>query len=114
MSSASGSPLSSARRCCAWSVPARATTRPQPAAILDRPMRPNLTCRAPSASCDLPGPAVPPPDHLDGLFRTLVENLTALDPGAVHRPVRMAEIADRIIPYKTHRAMLGFDTNEDY
>ena len=62
----------------------------------------------------LPGPAVPPPDHLDALFRTLVENLRALDPGAIHRPVRMAEIADRIVPYRTHRAALGFDTNEDY
>ena len=62
----------------------------------------------------MPGPALPPRDHLDALFRKLVENLAALDPGAVHRPVRLAEIADRIIPYRTHRAMLGFDTNEDY
>jgi hypothetical protein len=77
-------------------------------------MRVNLTCPAFSASNALPGPVVPPADHLDALFRKLVENLIALDPTAVHRPVRVAEIADRLVPYRTHRAMLGFDTNEDY
>jgi len=55
-----------------------------------------------------------PPDPLDALFRRLVENLTALDPGAIHRPVRVAEISERLVPYRTHRKLLGFDTNEDY
>lgn len=43
-----------------------------------------------------------------------MENLGALDPGAVHRPVRIAEIPGRLVPYRTHRTLLGFDTNEDY
>src|SRR5437868_5813194 len=53
-------------------------------------------------------------DPLDGLFRRLVANLTALDPAAIHRPVRIAEIPERLVPYRTHRKLLGFDTNEDY
>jgi hypothetical protein len=43
-----------------------------------------------------------------------VENLSALDPTAVHRPVRIAEIHERLVPYRTHRSILGFDSNEDY
>ncbi|HEY2805761.1 MAG TPA: zinc ribbon domain-containing protein [Gemmatimonadales bacterium] len=41
-------------------------------------------------------------------------NLSALDPAAVHRPVRIAEIHERLVPYRTHRKALGFDSNEDY
>jgi hypothetical protein len=61
-------------------------------------------------------PASPdvPPDFLGGLFRRLVDNLSSLDPGAVRRPVRVAEIHERLVPYRTHRALLGFDTSEDY
>jgi hypothetical protein len=55
-----------------------------------------------------------PPDHLEGLFRRLVANIAALDPGALHRPVKVSEIHERLVPYRTHRAALGFDTNEDY
>lgn len=62
----------------------------------------------------LPASPAVPPDLLDGLFRRLVENLSGLDPGAVRRPVRVAEIHERLVPYRTHRASLGFDTNEDY
>ena len=62
----------------------------------------------------MPGSAAPSHDHLDRLFRRLVVNLAALDPTAVHRPVAVAEIHERLVPYRTHRAALGLDTNEDY
>jgi len=62
----------------------------------------------------LPGPAAPTPDHLERLFRRLVANLAALDPAAIHRPVAIREIHERIVPYRTHRLSLGLDTSEDY
>jgi len=43
-----------------------------------------------------------------------VENLAALDPEALQHPFAVADIADRIVPYRTHRAVLGVDTGEDY
>jgi len=55
-----------------------------------------------------------PPDYLERLFEHLVANIAALDAAALHRPVPVGDIADRLIPYRTHRAMLGVDTNEDY
>ena len=62
----------------------------------------------------MPGSSAVTPDPLDGLFRRLVENLSGLDPAALRRPVRVSEIPERLVPYRTHRAILGFDTNEDY
>jgi hypothetical protein len=62
----------------------------------------------------LPVPSAVPPDLLDGLFRRLVANVSALDPGALHRPLRVAEIAERLVPYRTHRKQLGIDNHEDY
>lgn len=62
----------------------------------------------------MPGSPTSSPDHLEGLFRRLVENLSALDAAAVHRPVRIAEIHEHLVPYRTHRKLLGFDSNEDY
>lgn len=62
----------------------------------------------------MPGPAAQPADHLERLFRRLVANLAALDPAAIHRPVAIREIHERIVPYRTHRLSLGLDTNEDY
>ncbi|MFI5279941.1 MAG: zinc ribbon domain-containing protein [Gemmatimonadales bacterium] len=53
-------------------------------------------------------------DHLERLFRRLVANLAALDPAAIHRPVAIREIHERIVPYRTHRLSLGLDTSEDY
>jgi len=54
------------------------------------------------------------PDLLEALFRRLVANIAALDPSALHRPVNVTAIAERLVPYRTHRTALGFDTNEDY
>ena len=60
------------------------------------------------------GPVSPSTDPVERLFRRLVANLSALDPSAVHRPVAIGEIAERLVPYRTHRSLLGLDTNEDY
>jgi len=62
----------------------------------------------------LAGSGALPDDPLDLLFHRLVENLAALDPDALHRPFPVADIADRLVPYRTHRKVLGVDTGEDY
>jgi len=62
----------------------------------------------------LAGPVSPFADLVERLFGRLVANLSALDPGAVHRPVPVREIAEQLVPYRTHRKILGVDTNEDY
>jgi len=59
-------------------------------------------------------PLPPASDALDRLFRRLVANLAALDPSRVHGPVEVAELYERLVPYRTHRAALGIDTHEDY
>ncbi len=53
-------------------------------------------------------------DPLDRLFRCLVDNLAALDADALVRPFPVTDIADRLVPYRTHRKALGVDTGEDY
>jgi Double zinc ribbon len=53
-------------------------------------------------------------DDLDRLFRRAVANLAALDPSRVHGPVDVAELYERLVPYRTHRTTLGMDTHEDY
>ena len=59
--------------------------------------------------------SVPPSaDPLTRLFRCLVENLAALDPGALAQPVHLADIHERLVPYRTLRATIGVDTGEDY
>ena len=59
-------------------------------------------------------PASPSTDELDRLFRQLIRNLAELDPARVHGPVEVAELYQRLIPYRTHRTHLGLDTHEDY
>jgi hypothetical protein len=56
----------------------------------------------------------PVTDDLDRLFRRLIRNLADLDPSRVHGPVEVAEIAERLVPYRTHRTELAIDTHEDY
>lgn len=41
-------------------------------------------------------------------------NLAALDPASLDRAFPVADIVDRLVPYRTHRTILAFDTNEDY
>jgi len=74
----------------------------------------NLTCRSTDASLFLADPASPFANPVERLFRRLVANLSALDPSAVHRPVAVGEIAQRLVPYRTHRGILSLDSNEDY
>ncbi len=59
-------------------------------------------------------PNSPATDELDRLFRQLIRNLAELDPAGVHGPVEIAELYQRLIPYRTHRTHLGLDTHEDY
>jgi len=53
-------------------------------------------------------------DELDRLFRRLIQNLSDLDPSRVHGPVEVAELCERLVPYRTHRTQLAIDTHEDY
>ncbi len=41
-------------------------------------------------------------------------NLAELDPSRVHGPVEVNELYQRLVPYRTHRAVLGLDSHEDY
>lgn len=59
-------------------------------------------------------PSSPATDELDRLFQQLIRNLAELDPARVHGPVEIAELYQRLIPYRTHRTHLGLDTHEDY
>jgi hypothetical protein len=59
-------------------------------------------------------PSSPAADDLDRLFRQLVRNIAELDPARVHGPVEVAELYQRLIPYRTHRTSLALDSNEDY
>ena len=56
----------------------------------------------------------PATDDLERLFRRLIRNLADLDPSRVHGPVEVAEICERLVPYRTHRTQLAIDTHEDY
>lgn len=53
-------------------------------------------------------------DPLHRLFRRLVENIASLDPASLTQPVPIADIHERLVPYRTHRVPLAFDTAEDY
>ena len=62
----------------------------------------------------MPAPSSPPTDALDRLFRRLVLNLADLDPSHIHGPVDVNELYERLVPYRTHRSVLGIDSHEDY
>lgn len=53
-------------------------------------------------------------DDVERLFRRLVANLAALDPSRLARPFPVADIARSLVPYRTHRLALRFETSEDY
>ncbi len=59
-------------------------------------------------------PSSPATDELDRLFLQLIRNLAELDPSRVHGPVEVAELYQKLVPYRTHRTHLGLDTNQDY
>jgi Double zinc ribbon len=62
----------------------------------------------------LPAPSSPPADELDRLFRRLVLNLAELDPSRTYGPVDVNELYQHLVPYRTHRSVLGIDSHEDY
>jgi predicted RNA-binding Zn-ribbon protein involved in translation (DUF1610 family) len=55
-----------------------------------------------------------PLTDLERFFRRLVDNLIAIDPARLHRPVELADIAQTIVPDRTNRRALELDSNEDY
>lgn len=48
------------------------------------------------------------------LHRTLVDAIRRSRPGALNRPVTVAEIYQDLLPYRTARAEIGFEMNADY
>ncbi len=53
-------------------------------------------------------------DELDRVYRRLVQNIRAAFPELLTRPFEVAKIYQQVIPYRTNRRELGFETNEDY
>jgi hypothetical protein len=51
---------------------------------------------------------------LERLFRRLVDNLIAIDPARLHRPIAVGDLLSSIIPYRTNRRSLSIDSAEDY
>jgi hypothetical protein len=51
---------------------------------------------------------------LERFFRRLVDNLIAIDPARLHRPIELADIAQTVLPYRTNRRALELESNEDY
>jgi hypothetical protein len=52
--------------------------------------------------------------NLERLFRQIVLNLAAKDPGGLRRPLSMAEVRHGVVPYRANRRALGIETSEDY
>jgi hypothetical protein len=53
-------------------------------------------------------------DDLDRLFRKLVDILATEDPQRLAAPFQISELYQSILPYRTYRKQLGFESNEDY
>jgi hypothetical protein len=51
---------------------------------------------------------------LERLFRRLVDNLIAIDPARLHRPIALGDLLGSVIPYRTNRRSLSIDSAEDY
>lgn len=51
---------------------------------------------------------------LERLFRRLVDNLIAIDPARLHRPIALGDLLSSVIPYRTNRRSLSIDSAEDY
>ena len=52
--------------------------------------------------------------NLERLFRQIVLNLAAKDPGGLRRALSLAEVRDGVVPYRVNRRALGIETSEDY
>jgi hypothetical protein len=53
-------------------------------------------------------------DAVDRLFRHLVSHLATAAPDHLTKPFQVSELYQRIIPYRTHKRQLAFDSIEDY
>lgn len=53
-------------------------------------------------------------DHVTRLFRLLVTVLADADPAQLRQPFRIAELHERILPYRRFKRDLKFDAIEDY
>jgi len=53
-------------------------------------------------------------DELDRLYRRLVQNLRAGFPELLTRGFEVSQLYQQIVPYRTNRRELGFDSNEEY
>jgi hypothetical protein len=51
---------------------------------------------------------------LERLIRQLVTVLESRDPNGLHRPVPIADLRQRVLPYRVHRPALGLSSNDDY
>jgi hypothetical protein len=53
-------------------------------------------------------------DELDRLYRRLVQNIRGAAPELLSRSFEVSQIYQELVPYRTFRRELEFDTNEDY
>ena len=53
-------------------------------------------------------------DELDRLYRRLVQNIRAGFPELLTRGFEVSQLYQQIVPYRTNRRELGFDSNEEY
>jgi len=51
---------------------------------------------------------------LERFVRRMVQVLQSRDPSAVHQPVSVAELRERLLPYRIHRKALGLFSSEEY
>ena len=54
------------------------------------------------------------PDPLERFFSRLVLNLAELDRSRLDDPIQLSDIHQSLVPYRTHRATLEVETNQDY
>jgi len=55
-----------------------------------------------------------PRDDVERLFERLVEVLAGRAPHLLDGSIPVSDLYERLVPYRTHRTSLGFDTNQDY
>jgi hypothetical protein len=53
-------------------------------------------------------------DDLERLFRGLVQAIRESNPARLNAPFQISELYQSILPYRTHRSRLRFDSSEDY
>ncbi|MSR07229.1 MAG: hypothetical protein EXR93_09220 [Gemmatimonadetes bacterium] len=54
------------------------------------------------------------PDDVQRLFDRLVEVLAGRAPHLLDAPIPVSDLYETLVPYRTHRTSLGFDSHQDY